>query len=652
LRHFLLGYFFICLLNPVIAQDIIPEFGKITIDELTMKDCAFEKAANAMNLVNQAKISFGYNDFTNVSSIKTEYSVRIKIFNKLGFSVANIKIPYISNSRYSNVTDVEAYIYSLDSTGKILKEKLGRKDILNGKTKEKDEQNYIAFTFPNLKPGAIIEYRYTRVNKNTRFIMPWFFQDLIPTAVSKVTAVVPTYRYITYYVSASNPVIKDSSYRKYEGGSYDKETHSFTMRNIHSFRIEPLMTSVKDNLERVEFSISRNGFIDRQLTDVAKKMRFYNYDLLDDWSFGFQIEKPIRSLDRFMDSVKRLTRKVDRIDAIYQLVKKNIEWNGDQSFFCDDSVDGCWNSKTGSSAEMNVLLLNLLRKADIKCFPLLVSTHENGSPDMDFASLSQFNGVDVLVIDSGTKYILDCTQKYLSFRIPPYNILNSNGYIVDHDGMGWMFIMDHRILMKTETYVNATIDSTGFVKGTAKTSFVSFAESERLKELKEKKDYNRSVESDLLNNDATLVSDTVTTEHLEDDSLVEKQIFHFKSTSTDKFYFLNPFMFSVFSKNPFIENVRYSDIDFGSNQSFVTEILIKMTPNISIESLPKDIALYKNDSTIFFVRTVITGSNYILIRNNYVIKKAIFIKEDYANLKSFFDKFYSLLNENIIVKKN
>ena len=46
--------------------------------------------------------------------------------------------------------------------------------------------------------------------------------------------------------------------------------------------------------------------------------------------------------------------------------------------------------------------------------------------------------------------------------------------------------------------------------------------------------------------------------------------------------------------------LRYSDVDFGCNQSLSTRLRIKLPENFSVESLPQDVTLYKNDSTIYF----------------------------------------------------
>jgi hypothetical protein len=71
-----------------------------------------------------------------------------------------------------------------------------------------------------------------------------------------------------------------------------------------------------------------------------------------------------------------------------------------------------------------------------------------------------------------------------------------------------------------------------------------------------------------------------------------------------------------------------------------------------VESLPGNVALYKNDSTICFERKLSVEDRYLVISNSLTIRNAIYIKEDYAMLKAFFDKFYALTNEQVVLKKH
>ncbi|HEX4375438.1 MAG TPA: DUF3857 domain-containing protein [Puia sp.] len=256
MKKLLLLFFLLYSFNFLLAQKDIPEFGKVDTSELTMKECAFEKNASAMNLIKTAKISFELNLFTGVPKIYTEYRVRKKIFTEHGFSAANVNISYSSKSRSSKITDIEAFIYNLDENGNIVKEKVEKSELFKEKSNAKNSVNKISFTFPGLKKGSVIEYRYTKIDKNSLRIEPWLFQDIIPTAVSNITAVTPAFVAMSYHLLIVNPIEQASAYKKYSKSIYNEDTRIFTMRNISSFKVEPFITSLKDNLQRIEFSLA------------------------------------------------------------------------------------------------------------------------------------------------------------------------------------------------------------------------------------------------------------------------------------------------------------------------------------------------------------------------------------------------------------
>jgi len=104
-------------------------------------------------------------------------------------------------------------------------------------------------------------------------------------------------------------------------------------------------------------------------------------------------------------------------------------------------------------------------------------------------------------------------------------------------------------------------------------------------------------------------------------------------------------------KNPFSDSIRFSDIDFGCNQSSDVRIRIKIPGSISIESLPGNASIQKQDSAISFERNIVVDKGYLMIHDSFILKNAVFIKEDYHDLKVFFDRFYALFNEEILLKK-
>ncbi len=643
----------LCYSFGAIAQPKIPEFGNVDRAELTMKTCTFEPGATAVNLIRTARIKFEVDDFTAEPTVTTAYRFRIKIFDKRGFSAASIKIPYASEAGATKIKDIEAYIYALDADGKVTREKVPRKEIFKDRSKAANALNYVAFTFPDLNDGAIIEYKYTRVDKHSTAIHPWLFQDEYPTAYSSVVIDVPAYAYMNYRIICAETVKKDSSSKKYYRSFYNEDIRSFTVQNIHAFKEEPLMYSVADNLERIEFSIGPKGLLQTIDASTDQKLSFYNVSLLRSHYFGYQFDRPIPGADSLVGAVTKLPSIESRIAVIYRFIVKNIEFNGEQTYYCD-SIERCWKTRSGSQGEINLLFLNLLRKSGVACLPVLVSTHENGNPDRDFPSMAQFNGVAIYVRDSSTAYIVDCTQKNLSYKIPPYNILYSNAYMIDPTLSGWTFILDKRILLKAGVTVSGSMDSTGRITGLMTAAYTGFAKTGLLDELKKKEDKTTNDEEALANITPGLTADSTTLDNpgVDNDSLLQKVHFHYQPSNTDNIYFFDPSLFFAVQKNPFKDSVRYSDVDFGCNQSLSTQLHIRLPANFSVESLPGSVVFYKNDSTICFERKLSVEGRDLVINNSLTIRNTTYIKEDYASLKAFFDKFYTLTNEQVVLKKH
>lgn len=630
------------------AQEKLPEFGKIDIADMQLQECPFDRSASAMNLIKTENVVFSLDPYSGETRTTTEYRVRIKIFNENGFKNASVSIPYVGNSRITKITDLEAILFTLDAQGKIVLQKLDKDQLLKNKAKGKNSQNQISFTFPGLQKGDVIEYRYTKINKDGFNVTPWFFQEDLPCRYTKCSFTYPSrVTELKYHFVASLPIEKDSSERTFGREIFNEATRGFAMRNVPAFKPEPLMTSLGDNLQRVEFAIKDGGFI---TFDDGSRWAMYNTSLLKSRYFGAQFTQDVPGAQTFLDSVNALKDTSEKINRIYQYVKREVDWNHEQTFYSADLAQ-CIKDKSGSSAEMNLLLLNLLRKAKIDCLPVLISTRSHGKVDRSFPTLSQFNGVDIIAFSKDTVFVLDCAQKHLSFRTTPFNVLNCEGLIIDEDVNKWIKISDTRNLMHTDLYVNAMLDSTGSMVGNARIIYTGIAKAEEIKdEEAEKKNDSKELVGD---ENTDLKVDSSFEQHANDDAdtLLRDIKFHATLSNTESLYFLNPFMFSLFKKNPFVDTVRYSDIDFGCNQAYATRILLNVPADFSIEDLPKSVAVRTEDSSMIFKRQILSANHQVLIQHSFIINRALFTADEYTGVKSFFDKVYALINEQIVLKK-
>jgi hypothetical protein len=49
--------------------------------------------------------------------------------------------------------------------------------------------------------------------------------------------------------------------------------------------------------------------------------------------------------------------------------------------------------------------------------------------------------------------------------------------------------------------------------------------------------------------------------------------------------------------------------------------------------------------------SIYSAGNQLLIRNTFTVNRALFVKEEYKGLKSFFEKVYALINEQVVLKR-
>lgn len=623
-----------------LSQKTLPEFGKIDAKDILLKSCPIDPDAAAMNLFKTQEIELKATDF--VSKLTIEKRVRIKIFKEAGYKYASIRIPYFSKKGVSKIKDLSGAVYNLDSAGNVTVQKLEKKDFF----KERFEGNVgiINFTFPNVKPGSVIEFKYTKIEKNAWNVDPWIIQDDIPTLYASTTIITPVDAWVKEKIYGADTIQQDK-----EDLAKNRVKRVYQRENIKSFRPEPFMTSYKDNLLKVVFLVMPKGGV---LMDMMMNPQFVwrtaGQGFLISSYYGKQIKKIIPGTEQLIDSAKKISSVSGTINFLYKEVKKRLPAKVEQTLDADDIIDA-WNNKSANSTETNLIFLNLLEKANIKCYPILVSTRENGLVNTNFPSPGQLNGLDVVAVDSNKVYIMDASSKYQSFKNPPYNIMNRQGFLLIPNDMKWVTITNEDPLLKQNTNILATFKDSGTIEGDALLLSYDYAKSAALDSSDE--DEKDDQFFDKKTQGLKIVS--VTQKDAEDDTepLTQNIKFSYEPQSSGDFFFINPQFLFLKKDNPFIKDTRNTDIDFGSNQQFSFSFMLIIPDTYQIEQLPQNMFVRAPDTSFFFKRIFSSDSTHILLKQTFEIKRSFFDKQDYPAIKEFFTRAYALMAEEIVLKK-
>jgi hypothetical protein len=626
------------------AQNGVLYFGAVTPDDLKMKSCDFEPEAPAMKIFDLKNISFDM--YYTGTKTKTERHVRIKIFKESGYKHTTIKIPYFNKRGVAKIKEINGAIYNLDEKGKVSVRKLDKKDFF--KTKAIENVGLVSFTFPGVKPGSIIEYSYTTVETDVLGIEPWIIQGQIPVYYTSVSITTPVRSGITEWVMGGDTVEKTWELLKYD----QFRRNIFFKKNIPSFRPEPFMSSFNDHLLRAVFMLfpyGNNFYVKKGSGSAIWKSA--GSQLLRSDFFNKELYSTIPGTENIIDSAKKIKDLSNRINFIYSAVQQRWQGEAEQTTMVQ-SLSEAWKERSGTSAEINLALLNLLIKSDIKSLPVLISTRNHGKVNKDFPGLGQLNGIDVIAFDSTNFYMLDASIKYQPFNIPPANILNREVFVLNPDSMYWTTIVDSRPLFKQNASIIADMTATGTLEGTATVQHYDYAKAQKLDTTEtgeadnsQKKIFNKlPPEIKIITHNKEISGNT-------EDPLFETIDFIYEPSATNEFHFINPWFLVEKNQNPLLAEKRMTDIDLGSNQLLITSLQIQLNGLYEVEHLPKSVKMIAPDSSFIYQASYSNSNDKISATQIIETNRALFDREEYPALQEFFKKMFSLMAEDIILKK-
>jgi hypothetical protein len=623
----------------------LPEFGKVDLSELQMTECAFDKGAAAMVIFDEAESVFRLN-LTSAGLPyfeQTDHRTRIKIFNQKGFDNANIKIRYPSSSNMVSITHLSAQTYNLDASGNMVITKLDKASIYDKKINSRFSEKI--FAFPDVKAGSVIEYKYILDNASRD---KWYFQKSIPVQFSRFIMDFPPELIISFIPYCSLPLSYDKSDTK-GVGNYSW----YAMENIPGLTDEPYMSCREDYLQRLEARLVALDF-----PGIPRKNLVHNWpdiikELIDDEDFGRQLKRDIPRTADLDVMLRGINDPFSKMLIIHDYVRKNMQWNGYSNIWALDGVRSAWKDKKGTSGEINLILINLLKDAGLSVHPLLVSTRANGIVNTGVAGYDQFDKVMAHVTIGESVYILDATEKITPSSLIPLEVMASEGLLIakpDSYEWGWHSLFDNKHVFSRKVILEADADTNGTLKGLAT---IVAGDYERCKLLPEGK--NSVVKlKDNLTFLQTVRIDSLGFENLETDSMPLIQHVKFESTGSSsgayKYFSVN--LFAGLEKNPFVAEDRTTDIFFGANQKYEINAVIFIPEGYIMDELPKNLRMRLPDTSIVFTRQSAYASGILNLRFQLEFNTPFFSRDVYPQFREFYKKLFDLLNEKFVYRKS
>lgn len=616
-RVLLFCSFLLIPLFSVFSQKAPVVFGKVSQEDLMMKSYDRDTSAPAVILADYGWLDINTGDFTRI--------FRVKILKKAGYELANFE------DRSMNKPLVRGITYNLEGDA-IVKEKLKQESIF---LKRLSNDTYITtVAMPGIKEGSIfdIEIKYPGLPYE------WYFQSIVPVRHSELR--IPYSPYVEFSKNYFGYFPLTSS-----------ENGRWVSVNVPSFKSEPAINSPENYMSKFEIEvrvISYPGFYKAYTTSWES----VNNYLLFNTSFPAK-NQVILCLPSIIDELKASGKTGDELlKAAFEAAKK-IVYNGENSaYLSDESFCNHLKIGSGNAADVNFLLLQILKKLEVKAYPVVLSTRRNGILSQFNPSLNKLNYIIVAVKTDEGFTLLDATEKRMPYNLLPDRVINGNGRIVSDEYSQWIPLVSKGKETSSFQY-DLTLNDDMTLSGTITKTYTDYAAwdfRDYYSSFNSKDEYARQAEKNL----PGLTINDITVTDIEDiykpvtvtmDVTIEGM-----ATQVDNEIYIMPVMFDQVKESPFNAAERVYPINYSRLKDSKVNVKIKIPENMTSGLLPQPINAKIKNNLICFNYSVNSTNNIVEVKSQFNINALTITQDQYKEVRNVYNNMVSKHAEPIILK--
>jgi Domain of Unknown Function with PDB structure (DUF3857)/Transglutaminase-like superfamily len=661
-KFLILLFAFCTLFSAAFSQEkAVTTTGKISTGDFVLSHSnLIDSSTDAVILEDVGSTEFIGSKFRNWVAYVYKQHTRIKIIHKKAFDLATVKIRlYGVDKTADQLENLEASTFTMENN-KLVETRLEKNDVFESKiTRGVQEKK---FTMPALQEGSIIEYSFQITSQRYYAVPSWSFQNFdYPSLHSAYEITIPnmlSYLISRHGIDSFRVNQTDNSGRElYKMATVNvtaKTTHHrWEMDNIPPFHNEDFIKSPWDCLDRIEFYLSQvyNG---EDITDRSNTWEGKTQELLEDYYFGAAID--VESASFLSSEAKKITANdtsvMDIAKHVFAYVRDNYSSTGYGDIYLESSLVDVYKRRKGTSSEINLLLIAMLRQCKINADPVILATREKGYNPSEFPVMDKLNHVICVTWVNGEQIYLDASQPLNGFARLPIDCFNGHARIISKKNSGSVFFYSADIKELNMTTVFISNEGKGKIGGSYEYVpgfFGSDLIRQKVNEIGIKKYFE---------NIGTMYGSDMTISKGGIDSLDQYDFpvrAHYDleipyEENSDIFYFTPVLLKSRFS-NPLKAEERKFAVEMQYPIDNLYVLNMETPEGYAIDELPKPLKIAFNGNEGFFEYAIAADENNIQLRTRLKLNQAAFGPEEYKSLREFFAMVEKKQSEQIVFKK-
>ncbi len=595
------------------------------------------------------------------------YYARIKVLTEKGKELATVEIPYFKGN--GKVADIKGRTIHADGT--VIPLTVKPEDLLTSKSGER-QFGKMVFTLPNVEVGSILEYRYEIRYDDNLFSSPqWeiqrpYFVHAAHYQFTPFKAFMPTGtpdRGTSLYLMDSRGRVINSliwwnrlppgvTIKSSTNGSYNVD-----VTDIPPTPDEEWMPPIESLLYRVHFYYKSASTASEFWVEEGK---FWSKDVDKFAEPSKGIKEAVNGLvaptDSELDKAKKLYAAVQALDNTDYSRRKSESEMKQLKIKEAKHAEDTWTQKSGSSEDIAMLYLAMLRAAGLTAYATKVVDRDRAVFDPVYMSLDQLDTTLVILSTGGKQILLDPGEKMCPFQTVSWRHSQAEGLSQSAQGLSLSVTpMQQYKDNTTQRTGDVDVDEHGAITGNF--TFIMNGQAAlrwrqaalRSDEGELKKEFDRDLERIVPDGVEAHVDHFLALDQPDANLLAIIKVNGSLGTATAKRLMLPGFFFETRTHQPFVdEEKRLVPVDTHYGDRVGDEVTYHLPPSLSVEGAPQDANVSWAGHAVFVSKSAATPGQIVIsdsLASAFTQAKA----EEYQDLRGFYQKVAAATQQELVL---
>jgi hypothetical protein len=590
---------------------------------------------------------------------------RIKVLEEKGKELATVELPYWHGD--FKITDIKGRTIHPDGT--VIPLTVKPEDLMVAKNGEA-QLNRKVFTLPSVEVGSILEYTYQLRYDDNHYSSPWWEVQgkyfvhkahfgFTPFKAFQKGAQASTSQYLTD--ERGNKVNTLIWWKQLPTGTDVKSDatgrFSLDLTDIPAEPEEDWMPPIDSYLYYVRFYyMSAFSAGDFWMNEAKRWAKEVDHFAEPSGAIRQAVAGIVAPSDSELEKAKKLYKAVQGLDNTDYSRKRSKEELKQLGLREAKRAEDTWAQKSGSSGDIALLYLAMLRAAGLTAYDMKVVDREHGVFTAGYMNFDQLDDDIVIAMVDGKELVLDPGEKMCPFETVNWRHSGAGGIRESADGRAAG--LSPQQAYKTNTIMrvgDVTIDEHGAVSGQVRflltgQEALMWRQTALENDPDEvKKKFDEWLEGMAPEGVEAHVDHFLGMDDPEVNLLAMVKVSGAMGTATSKRVMLPGFFFESRSHHPFVDQEkRMEPVDMRYGEQITDDITYHLPAGLTVEGAPEDQQIPWGGHAVFVTKSKTDAGQITIVRQ--LSRAFTFAKpEEYKDLREFYEKVAAADQQQLVL---